>query len=115
MWISIYKMLLRGQQSKDQRARRRAAKKRKRKFARFSEGLRVQMVHRRKEPPRVEASSSAPPLPCGVPEAGTNPFSSSSLEEESSSYKALFPSLAESCKNPSQKELRRSARHKGKA
>ena len=80
------------QRSQAKRARRRAAKKKKT-FARFSEGLRVQKVYQRKVPPIVEASSSALPPPCITPKATTFPSSSSSLGEESPSYETLFPTL----------------------
>ena len=109
----------RRQRSDAERARRRAAKMRKRKHARISEGLRVQMVYRRRiPPPSLDVPTSAPPPafePPPVSEPVMHESSSCFSDGESSTYEKLFPSLAESCKKSPIKELRRSTRKKGKA
>ncbi|MCO5604391.1 hypothetical protein L7F22_058556 [Adiantum nelumboides] len=107
----------RRQRSDAERARRRVAKKRRRKHARISEGLRVDLVYRRRiPPPSLDLpSTSAPafePSPISEPMVQQ---SSSCFSDGESSYEKLFPSLVESCKKSPVKEPRRSARKKGKA
>ena len=88
--------------------------------ARISEGLRVQMVYTgRILPLSMDVpSSSAPPLafkPPPVFEPVVQHSSCCFFDGESSTYEKLFPLLVESCKKSPTKELRRSARKKGKA
>ena len=110
----------RRQRSDAERARRRAAKMRKRKHARISEGLRVQMVYKcRIPPPSLDVPPPSTPLPAFEPPPVSEPVmqesSSCFSDGESSTYEKLFPSLADSCKKSPIKELRRSTRKKGKA
>ena len=77
------------------------------------------MVYRRRIPPPsldLPSSSASPPAfespPVSKP---VMQQSSICFSDGESSYEKLFPSLVEACKKSPAKELRRSARKKGKA
>ena len=72
--------------------------------AHISEGLRVQMVYKRRIPPPsidVPSSSAPPPAfePPPVSEHVVQQSSSCFPDGESFTYEKFFPSLVESCKN----------------